>query len=151
MMRVVHGVAVSLLSMSVFLRIVLGLAVTASPASDKDDLLIAADVLIYIGDIERLMALARRALRPGGLFALTAESMEASQPGAVTDRGYHLHDHARYAHRSAYLELQARQAGLECVVMQEQALRREQQRVVPALYVLLRASDAAAPVPTAGC
>ena len=34
---------------------------------------------------------------------------------------------------------------------QEQALRREQQRVVPALYVLLRASDAAAPVPTAGC
>lgn len=115
------------------------------------DLLIAADVLIYIGDIERLMALARRALRPGGLFALTAESMEASQPGAVTDRGYHLHDHARYAHRSAYLELQARQAGFECVVMQKQALRREQQRVVPALYVLLRASDAAAPVPTAGC
>lgn len=115
------------------------------------DLVIAADVLIYIGDIERLMALARRALRPGGLFALTAESRQASLPGVADDRGYHLHDHARYAHSSAYLEQQARQAGFECLVMQEQALRREQQRVVPALYVLLRASNAAAPAPRAGC
>ena len=49
------------------------------------DLVIAADVLVYIGDIDALVAAAAAALRSGGLFAFTTEALE-HQPDSAGGR-----------------------------------------------------------------
>ena len=59
------------------------------------DLITAADVLIYIGDIEPMFAAAARALRPGGLLAVSAER--------TTEEAFVLTETGRYAHNPAWL------------------------------------------------
>jgi predicted TPR repeat methyltransferase len=67
------------------------------------DLVTAADVLIYIGDLEPLFRGARRVLRSGGLFALSAESQKSGT--------FKLTKSGRYVHSLAYLMRMAHQAG----------------------------------------
>ncbi|KAG5188095.1 hypothetical protein JKP88DRAFT_253691, partial [Tribonema minus] len=55
-------------------------AVAADGDGDSDigalDLVLCADTFIYVGALERCFTLARRALRPGGLFAFSTEALE---------------------------------------------------------------------------
>ena len=90
-------------------------ALTTSPA--RYDLLIAVDVLVYVGALERLFLSAARRLAPGGLFALTVEKGTAP--------GYRLQPSARYAHHLDYVRGCARAAGLRPVVEREEPLRRQ--------------------------
>lgn len=62
------------------------------------ELLIAADVLPYLGDLTTLLQSAYAALRPGGYFAFTLEKQSNRNPD------YTLQTNARYAHSLAYLE-----------------------------------------------
>jgi predicted TPR repeat methyltransferase len=59
------------------------------------DLVVAADVLNYFGDLRPVWAAASVALGPGGLFAFSTES-------AVCD-GYQLQKSGRFAHGLAYV------------------------------------------------
>lgn len=70
----------------------------------KFDLLIAADVCPYIGDLAPVFAAAAGALRPGGLLALIVEWQR--QPG------YRLQGSGRYTHNPAYVRKSAKAAGL---------------------------------------
>ncbi len=63
---------------------------------DRFDLVFAADVLIYIGDAARLMAAVARALRQGGLFALSLETSADADFTVLTS--------GRFAHAPAYIE-----------------------------------------------
>ncbi len=45
------------------------------------DVLVAADVLVYIGDLRPVLRAAARASEPGALFALSTESLERAQGG----------------------------------------------------------------------
>jgi predicted TPR repeat methyltransferase len=45
----------------------------------------AADVFIYVGNLDRVIPEIRRVLRPGGLFAWSAEAVEDAK-GAVPER-----------------------------------------------------------------
>jgi predicted TPR repeat methyltransferase len=68
------------------------------------DLVLAADVFIYVGELAPVLAAARDALRLGGLFAFTLET---------TSRGdYVLERTRRYAHSLAYVRRLAIDAGL---------------------------------------
>jgi len=69
------------------------------------DLLVAADTLVYLGDLEKVFAAAARLLRPEGLFLFTVESMDGE--------GYELGPKRRWRHSEAYLRAQAVQAGFE--------------------------------------
>jgi len=82
------------------------------------DLVVGADVFIYIGDLEPVFAQVRRALRPSGLFCF---SVEASAEDDVVYR-----DTFHFAHSAGHIRALARQTGftvdeLELVVVRQDA------------------------------
>jgi predicted TPR repeat methyltransferase len=72
-------------------------------AGERYDIALAADVLVYFGVLDDLVAQVQRALRPSGLFVFSVESLDALANGAATD-DYRLHAKGRYAHARAYLD-----------------------------------------------
>ena len=95
------------------------------------DLLVAADVLIHLGDLAPLMAAAAAALRPGGGFAFTVERGERND--------FALSPTGRYTHGEAYLRSLADSHGLIVRLLEPTSTRREQGRPVPGLLCLLAA------------
>ena len=70
------------------------------------DVIVAADVFIYLGLLDEIVSEARRLLRAGGFFMFSVEALDAL-PGKAGDAddhiGYKLNPTGRYAHSSAYL------------------------------------------------
>jgi len=85
------------------------------------DLLLAADVFIYLGDLDPVFAAARPALAPGGVFAFSVETAPAAAAVALLPT-------ARYAHGSAYLQALASRHGLVPQRAPEAATLRLEQR-----------------------
>ncbi|WP_296948762.1 class I SAM-dependent methyltransferase [uncultured Massilia sp.] len=107
---------------------------------DAHDLLVAADVLVYIGALETLFARARAALRPGGRLAFSCEALEdGGGAGAGADADYAIRASNRYAHALGYVERCAADAGFTLVEAERAALRREHGADVAGWLVLLRA------------
>lgn len=98
------------------------------------DLAVAADVLVYVGDLAPLFSRMRQALRPGGLFAFSVEAL-AGESGA----GYAITASNRYAHAPAYVEATALAAGFAPVADEPATLRREHGADVGGRLFLLRA------------
>ena len=90
------------------------------------DLIVAADVLIYLGDLSALFVAVGRALKAGGIWAFSIEEHAGGEP-------YILLDTARYAHNRSHLERLASDAGLVCRTWQDVALRLERGAPVPGL------------------
>jgi predicted TPR repeat methyltransferase len=80
------------------------------------DLILAADVFIYVGDLRDVFASVRRALRPLGLFAFTIEVWDGPED-------YRLLPTRRYAQSPASIANLARAAGLREVRHREATLR----------------------------
>jgi len=95
------------------------------------DLLVAADVLIYMGDLTPVFELAWQALRPGGLFALTLES-------GTGDRYQRDHRTRRFRHAAAYVQRLASIFAFEQRHFETVILRREIREPVPAFVLVLR-------------
>ncbi|GHD57891.1 methyltransferase [Thalassobaculum fulvum] len=87
----------------------------------KFDLITAADVLIYLGDLEPFFAAAADRLAAGGMLAVTVEAAEADGPGV--DR--RLRPSRRFAHSAGYVARAAAAAGLAVRHHQRAALRRD--------------------------
>jgi predicted TPR repeat methyltransferase len=68
-------------------------------------LIVAADTLVYLGDLEAIFRLAAKRLTAGGIFLFTVETKRG--------RGYDLTKRRRYRHSEAYLRQCAAQAELE--------------------------------------
>jgi predicted TPR repeat methyltransferase len=98
------------------------------------DLCLAADVLIYVADLDGLFAGLARVLRPGGIAALTVQSHEGA--GSV------LGQDGRYAHADARIGEAAAGAGLAVVSARPAAIRRERGRPVAGRVVVLRRTAA---------
>jgi len=79
------------------------------------DLIVAGDVLVYVGDLTDLMPAVARALRSGGLFACSIEDYDGE--------GFSLHSEARFAHSIGYVREMARESGLSEVSADKSALR----------------------------
>lgn len=94
------------------------------------DLVLAADVVVYIGDLGPLAAAVRRALRPGGVFAFSAEAHDGI--------GYLLQPTRRYAHADAYVDAIAHAQGLEPVARHREVLREEHGTPVEGVLHVLR-------------
>lgn len=98
------------------------------------DLVAAADVLVYLGDLEPLLRLARSRLAGGGLVAFSVER--------VGGGGWSLQPSGRFAHDPAYVAGVAGRCGLREVARTDVELRRERGRPVPgALFALAPAGD----------
>ncbi|CAN7685982.1 tetratricopeptide repeat protein [Pseudoduganella sp. LjRoot289] len=84
-------------------------------------LLVAADVLVYLGDLQPVFRAARRALQGGGAFAFTVEAAD----GAHKAVDYALRPSGRYAHSQAYLEALAQAHGFQVRSIAAHALRKD--------------------------
>jgi predicted TPR repeat methyltransferase len=98
------------------------------------DLVVAADVLIYVGDASAVFAHVARILDADGLFAFTVELPPSN--GAELQ----LLPSLRYAHSQAYVQRLAVEHGFEVAHLQAAPIRHEQGTPVPGLYVHLRQS-----------
>lgn len=96
------------------------------------DLVVAADVLIYIGDIGRVFSEVARALRPAGLFAFSIE-----QPSQDCD-SYRLEQSGRYAQSMAYVRKLAREHGLTERSCQDVAIRKHGAQVLTGQLLVLQ-------------
>ena len=78
---------------------------SGATAARRYDLLLAADTLVYLGDLSRAFDLAWSRLRPGGhlLFSVEAKAGE----------GFELGPKRRYRHSEAYLRETAMRVGFE--------------------------------------
>lgn len=94
------------------------------------DLILAADVLVYVGDLAALFDSARRQLVPDGLFAFTVQR--------AADGDYTLGPEQRYSHSRAYVERCAVAAGFKVETIEEVVTRQEAGKGVPGLAVILR-------------
>lgn len=100
---------------------------------ERYDLILAADVFIYVGGLAPVFAAARRVLRPGGLLAFTTEVMDSESADLQ------LQAVRRYAHSRGYLTRTATEAGFAIPSLEEAALRTESTRPVRAWIAVMRA------------
>ncbi len=92
---------------------------------DAFDLVVAADVLAYLGDLANIDRAVARALSPGGLFAFTVE--------ADTGETFRLGPTMRFAHSRNYVLATAAAAGLQPLALVDAWARHEAGREVPGL------------------
>jgi predicted TPR repeat methyltransferase len=100
-----------------------------SARQDPCDLVLAADVFIYAGDLRAVFEAVARLLRPGGLFAF---SLEAAPGG-----DYVLQRNRRYAHSLGYIDRLARQNRFDNVSVQSVKLRRHGEEHASGLIIVL--------------
>jgi predicted TPR repeat methyltransferase len=103
-------------------------------AASSYDVVIAADVFIYVGKIDEVVAEAKRLLRPGGLLVFSAEALEVladAEADGGNQPGYCLNPTGRFAHSSRYLASLAKTNGLRTLQIQAGQGRLEQNRPVP--------------------
>ena len=94
------------------------------------DLVVAGDVLVYVGELEEIFAAVRTTLRDDGLFAFTTEKADGTRVV--------LRESLRYAHPLQYLRDVGARYGLGVLSAEEKPLRKESQKPVPAWVVLMR-------------
>jgi predicted TPR repeat methyltransferase len=92
------------------------------------DLIVAADSLVYVGDLAPLFSLVGTALSTGGLFAFSVETCEGD--------GSRLQSTMRFAHGRPYLETTASGVGLRPLLIQSGSTRLEAGAEVPGLICL---------------
>ncbi|HRJ68202.1 MAG TPA: methyltransferase [Beijerinckiaceae bacterium] len=93
------------------------------------DLIIAADVVVYIGDLAPLLETARPRLGHHGLLALTAQRQDG--------KGYSLGADLRFSHSEAYLRQATQAAGYHLAVLDITSTRRDAGVDVPGLVAVL--------------
>jgi predicted TPR repeat methyltransferase len=116
------------------------LTATLRRAGADIDLVVAADVFIYVGALEEPFRAASSALRPGGLLAFSTERCEGD--------GYRLLPSSRYAHADSYIRGLAHRDGFAVREARDTVLRIEQAEPVSGMLYLLAAesrSPASAP------
>ena len=95
------------------------------------DLVIAADVFIYVGDLAEVFESAAACLRPGGLFIFSVEA-------GIGER-YNLGRAARrFTHSAPYLRRLAAMCGFEEVSFAPVVIRMERGQIVPGYLPVLR-------------
>jgi predicted TPR repeat methyltransferase len=98
---------------------------------ERHDLIVAADVFIYVGDLAPVFTAVRSALTPGGVFGFSAERAQADESG------FALRPSLRYAHAEAYLLDLARQHGFTLAALHREPIRSDQRETIDGLYVSL--------------
>lgn len=100
------------------------------------DLLLAADVLVYMGGLEDLFAAAFRRACAGALFAFSTE-ISSDQPWQLKPSG-------RYAHSPAFVRQQLEAAGWDLLTCEETSIRLESDKpVAGGIFLAARRQGAA--------
>lgn len=100
-------------------------------ADGAADLIVAADVFIYVGPLDAVFAAAAQRLAPGGVFAFSVEQADAG-------RALQLRPSLRYAHGRESLEAMAAAHGLLVDAVWAAPIREDQRQPVMGWYLHLR-------------
>ena len=100
-----------------------------SARADRFDLIVAADVLVYVGALEHVFEQASRLLNSGDMFVFTVELSEGAEL-ALESAGH-------YRHGKAYVMRLAQAYGFEITRLTEDVIRTEVNKDVAGLYVYL--------------
>ena len=98
------------------------------------DLIVAADVLCYFGDLAEVLAAASSALKPGGGLALSVERLI----DAGSDETWRVRPSGRYAHAADALPAMLRAAGFAEIAIEPESTRSESGAAVPGAIVWAR-------------
>jgi predicted TPR repeat methyltransferase len=99
-------------------------------ASAPVDLIVAADVFIYLGALEPIFEAAARVLERGGVFCFTVEL-------AGDEHSLLLRPSMRYAHSGRYIRSLAERNGFEFIATSERAIRDDQSTPIAGLFAWL--------------
>ena len=94
-------------------------------ATDEFDLVIAANTLIYFGDLLGIVTAAARTLRPGGALLFDVER--------ALDSPHLFHPGGRYAHSRGHVLESLEAAGLDVLALEEVVMRTQGEEEVDAL------------------
>jgi len=97
---------------------------------EHHDLVVAADVFIYVGELDAVFAGVVRVLRPGGVFCFSVEHAQDECPVALNAQ-------MRYAHSLPYLQGLAQRHGLRLLRSVAEPIRQDRTHAIPGLYVYL--------------
>ncbi len=104
---------------------------TLGAAEAEFDLVLAADVFVYIGDLEPVFAACAGALKPGGLFAFSTEDAKEDEIA--------FNAAMRFAHARPYIERLAAEHGFTIALSKTEAIRSElHEPVFGGIFVLKR-------------
>jgi predicted TPR repeat methyltransferase len=96
------------------------------------DLVVAADVFMYVGALDGLLAMVAQALAPGGIFVFSVEA-------ATDTAGFVLQPSRRYAHGQDYVADVVTAAGLHMVSIARDVIRTDRNMPIEGLIVVARA------------
>jgi predicted TPR repeat methyltransferase len=108
--------------------------------ADSFDLICAADVLIYCGALDPILAVAAKSLRCGGLFVFSLEAHDGDEP-------MFLRPSLRYAHQAEATRQSLAACGLEIVRFVRDVLRTDRGAPVEGFLVVARKPAGAMLVP----
>lgn len=100
----------------------------------RQDLVAAADTLMYFGRLDAVFAAVRRALVPAGHWVFTLESH-------VEEAAFTLQAHGRYSHARAYVESELDRAGFGAIDVRQVVLRFESALPVAGWLVCAQAAS----------
>jgi predicted TPR repeat methyltransferase len=99
-------------------------------AAAEADLVVAADVFVYMAALDAVFGEAHRVLKREGLFAFTVQAHEGA--------GFMLGKDARYAHSETYLHDLAERVGLTVVIFERVSTREDRGVPVPGFLCVLQ-------------
>lgn len=102
---------------------------TFDPGGLRADLVVAADVFLYLGALDRIFDVAARICVEGGFFAFSVERHEGPAPMV-------LRPSRRYAHSEAYLSDLLARSGFEILSLDRHVIRRDRGDPVEGLIVV---------------
>jgi predicted TPR repeat methyltransferase len=102
-------------------------------------LVIAADVLIYFGALDQVLASVHAALQPGGWFIFSLEELLPHFDGTIPGNGnWALGLQGRYSHALAYVATAAQAAGFAIRAIEHQVVRFEADAPVAGIFAVLQ-------------
>jgi predicted TPR repeat methyltransferase len=108
------------------------ISVALEGVDEVHDLIIAADVFIYVGELDRVFELSSKALKRSGLFAFSVEAAKDEMAD------FALESSGRYSHTKRYLNALAQASGLEVSIMRNGVLRRDRGSPINGYIVVMQ-------------
>lgn len=111
-------------------------AAMAQQAENSCHLISAADVFVYVGNLEKVFKQVSRLLHKEGLFVFSVESLDNDE-----DEDFKLLETARYAHQDGYIKKLAKKHDLKIIYDEKTWLRKNKGvEINGAIYCLAKAS-----------